>query len=265
VLRNYAVTFLVAACTGFAQTSGESPSFEVVSVKPASAPIATKDGYSAGYNAGMRAALASFGIRVVGKRVSVTDATLRDLIRLAYQVKDYQILGPPWLAGEKFEIAATLPDGATKEQAPAMLRTTLEQRFHLKLHREMRELPVYALVVDKKEAKLTPVAPAGNSAGHIDPGGENPSVRHVRLRGAVSSFADSLTPIAGKPVMDMTGIKGSYDFDLTYSPELNALGEDTGPSLANALRAQLGLRLETRKMKVEVLVIDSADRMPTEN
>jgi uncharacterized protein (TIGR03435 family) len=180
-------------------------------------------------------------------------------------VKDHQISGPSWLAGEKFDVVATMPDGATKEQAPAMLRTTLEQRFHLKLHQEEREMAVYALVADKNGPKLTPAAAPGGNSVHAGEAGQAPGIRHVRARGAVSNLADSLTKVAGKPVTDVTGLKGPYDFDLTYSPELSATGEDAGPSLANALVSQLGLRLEARKMKVEVLVIDSADKMPTEN
>jgi len=264
MVRSCFAAILAAACAGFGQTGGGTPSFEVVSVKPAPPPITTKiDDYSAGFNAGLRSALASFGIRVVGRRVSLTDATLRDLIRLAYEVKDHQISGPPWLAGQKFEIDATLPEGATKAQAPAMLRTALEERFHLKLHREMRDMPVYALVADKKGAKLKP-AENGRAFVHGGQADESATVRHIMTRGAVSAFADSLTKVAGRPVIDMTGLKGTFDFDLSYS-ELSATGAEVGPSLAHALQEQLGLRLEARKMKVEVLVIDSADKMPTEN
>lgn len=265
MLRNCVAALLAAVSVGFGQPGGGTPSFEVVSVKPSAPPIATANEYSAGYNAGMRAALASMGIRVSGRRVSVTDASLHDLIRVAYGVKDHQISGPSWLAGDKFDVIATMPDGATREQAPEMLRTTLEQRFHLKLHKEMREMAVYALVADRKGPKLTPAAAPGGNSIHVGEAEEAPGIRHVRARGAMSALADSLTKVAGKPVMDMSGLKGPYDFALTYSPELSATGEDAGPSLANALRNQLGLRLDARKMKVEVLVIDSADKMPTEN
>jgi uncharacterized protein (TIGR03435 family) len=262
VVRKFFAALLAAACAGLGQTGG-APSFEVVSVKPAAAPISTKDDYTAGYNAGMRAALASFGIRVVGRRVTVTDATLRDLIRLSYQVKDYQVVGPPWMAGEKFEVAATMPEGAGKEQAPLMMQTMLAERFHLKLHRELRELPVYALVADPKGTRLKP-APEGRSV-HVDAPDAAPGMRQLHARGALSVLADNLTKLLNKPVIDLTGIPGAYDFELTYQPDPNASEGDMGPSLTEALRQQLGLRLESRKSKLEVLVVDAVDRRPTEN
>src|ERR1022692_5306411 len=106
------------ACAAFGQTAGTPLSFEVASVKPASAPIATKDAYTEGYNAGMRAALAAQGLRIVGQRVTVTDNSVKDLIRLAYQVKEYQISATAWMAMEKYEIAATMPEGAKRRQRP---------------------------------------------------------------------------------------------------------------------------------------------------
>src|SRR5579883_3441379 len=136
-------------------------SFDVASVKSASAPITTKDDYTAGYNAGMRSALASFGMRFSGQRGTVTDNTLRDLVRMAYQVKDSQIIAPAWTADEKYEIAATMPEGATRAQAPEMLRTLLEQRFHLKAHRETREMAAFVLLQGPKGAKLTPPTRGG--------------------------------------------------------------------------------------------------------
>src|ERR1035438_6946337 len=161
---------VLAASAAFGQTAGTPLSFEVASVKPASAPIATKDAYTEGYNAGMRSALAAQGLRVVGQRVTVTDNTLKDLIRLAYQVKDHQISGPAWIATEKYEIAAVMPAGANRSQAAEMLRTLLGQRFHLELHRETRKMAVYALVGGKGGPKLIASPPNGRgyAAGSHD-------------------------------------------------------------------------------------------------
>src|SRR5581483_5324506 len=125
------------------QDANQRRSFEVASVKPAAAPIQTKDDYTAGYNAGMRAALSSFGMRITGQRINITDNSLRDLIRLAYRVKDYQINAPNWMATEKYEVVANMPAGANASQAPEMLQTLLETRFHLKLHRETKRTAVY--------------------------------------------------------------------------------------------------------------------------
>src|SRR5664279_1691629 len=92
-----AVVLVLASRSAAAQTSAKPLSFEVASVKPASAPIDTKDDYTAGYNAGMRGALAMQGMRISGQRVNVTDNSLKDLIRLAYQVKEYRISAPAWM------------------------------------------------------------------------------------------------------------------------------------------------------------------------
>lgn len=121
------------------QTPGKPVSFEVASVKPATAPIQTKDEYSAGYNAGLRSALASFGIRVTGQRVNITDNSLKDLIRLAYEVKDYQISAPSWMAAEKYEIVANMPAGTNRSQAPEMLRSLLESRLPAIAPREQED------------------------------------------------------------------------------------------------------------------------------
>ena len=237
------------------QTTEQPLSFEVASVKPASASIKTKDDYTEGYNAGLRAALAARGIRVSGQRVEVTDNSLRDLIRLSYEVKDYQISAPGWMAEGKYEIAATMPAGATRSQAPPMMRTLLEQRFHLKLHRETRKMPVYALVEAKGGARLLKSAyRAGNgmaSAGRI-----------VGMAQSLSQFADLMTKASGHTVVDATGIAGAFDFDLNFTPDAS---EEGGPGLESALREKFGLRLEKREIPVEVLVIDQADRVPVAN
>src|SRR5579872_590342 len=223
------------------QTTEQPLSFEVASVKPAPASIQTKDLYTEGYNAGMRAALAGRGIRVAGLRVDVTDNSLRDLIRLSYEVKDYQISAPGWMAEEKYEVAATMPVGANRGQAPEMMRTLLQQRFHLKLHRETRKMTVYALVEAKAGAKLVKSAyRAGNGMASTG--------RIVGMAQSLSQFADLMTKAGGHTVVDATGIAGIYDFDLTFAPDAS---EEAGPGLESALREKYGLRLEKREMPVE--------------
>ncbi len=251
----------LAACAAFGQTAGTPLSFEAASVKPASAPIATKDAYSEGYNAGMRAALSAQGLRVVGQRVTITDNTLKDLIRIAYQVKEHQIAGPSWIAAEKYEIAAIMPAGANRSQAPEMLRALLAQRFHLELHRETRKMPAYALVAARGGPKLIAVAgPEGRNAW----AGANTGRVHLKAA-SLATFADLLSKAADRPVIDATGLSGLYDIDLTYSPELNVAAAESSPALAQALQEQLGLKLEKRDIQVELLVVDRADKVPVEN
>jgi len=242
--------------------SGQAPgtplSFEVASVKPVGEPPAAKDEYTAGYIAGMREGLAEQGILVRGQNVTLTDQSLRDLIRLAYQAKDHQLSASAWMAEAKFDIAARMPVGAGRAQAPEMLRTLLEERFHLKVHREKRTMAVYALLPARGGPKLTPTV-YKNGARNGRPG---------RVRGfaiSLDGFADLLEKAENRPVADLTGIAGLYDFDLTYTTESAAESEEPGASLATALREKFGLRLERRKMPVEILVVDQADRAPTPN
>ena len=98
---------------------------------------------------------------------------LKNLIQSAYRVKSYQVSGPAWLDSERFEIIAKLPEGASQEQVPEMLQKLLQERFGLKLHRETKELPIYALVVGKNGPKLEEVAdaPGGPGPGGAGPGG----------------------------------------------------------------------------------------------
>jgi uncharacterized protein (TIGR03435 family) len=248
-----------ASAAAFGQAPGEPLQFEVASVKAAAPPARAKSDYEEGYNAGARAALAAQGIRVRGDRVTITDNSLRDLIRLAYEVRDHQIEAPAWMAVEKYEIAARMPAGADRSQVPGMLRRLLEQRFRLQTHREKREMTVYALEATRDGAKLT-AAPEGRRGSTSARAG-----RVIATSASLAAFAELLTKAEGRPVVDLTGIPGLFDMDLRYTPELGRTDAEGGPSLIAALREQLGLRLERRKLPVEVLVVERGDRVPTEN
>jgi uncharacterized protein (TIGR03435 family) len=250
-------------CSSFTTASGQTPKepaeFEVATVKPAAPPAPAKNAYQDGYNAGVRAALAAQGLRIRGDRVTVTDNSLRDLIRLAYEVRDHQIDAPAWMAVEKYEIAATIPAGADRRLVPGMLRRLLEQRFRLQTHRERREMTVYALEAGRDGLKLT-TTPAGRRGSTSARSG-----RVIATSATLATFAELLTKAEGRPVVDSTGVAGLFDIDLRYTPDLGDTAGDGGPSLTAALREQLGLRLERRRLPVEVLVVERGDRIPAEN
>ena len=252
-----AVPLIVATCPAPAQAPAKPLSFEVASVKPAPVPIQTKDDYSAGYNAGMRSAMAAQGMRITGQRVNITDNSLKDLVRLAYQVKEYQIAAAPWMSSEKYEIVANMPAGANRSRAPEMLQTLLATRFHLQLHREKKKMPVYAVVAAKDGPKLTAATVAGRGGGAVmSPNGRG----HLLARGAtMAAFADFLTTVSDRPVIDGTGLSGIFDFDMTFGDVNSEL-----PSLSVVLQ-EMGLKLEKRETEIEILVIDSADKLPVEN
>jgi len=144
--------FLVVSClvlpaaVALAQTT---PAFEVASIKPA-APLDMMK-LAAGIQNGE---MPKIGPRVDGARAEYTYMALRELIVLAYKVKAYQITGPDWIASQRFDIVAKLPDGASKDDAPKMLQALLEDRFKLAVHRESKEHPVLALVVGKGGPKM---------------------------------------------------------------------------------------------------------------
>jgi uncharacterized protein (TIGR03435 family) len=137
-------SILLAATAGWSQTTPAKPSFDVASIRP-SAPLDMQK-LAADAQAGK---MPRFGAHVEGSRAEYTYMTLKDLIANAYGVKAYQVTGPDWLASQRFDISAKMPDGSTADDAPRMLQALLVERFHLIGHHDTQEHPVLALVVAK--------------------------------------------------------------------------------------------------------------------
>jgi uncharacterized protein (TIGR03435 family) len=145
----FAVSLLLAAGAAFGQTAPSNPAFEVATVKP-SPPLdmaKLREQVQAGR-------MPRFGPHIDAAQAEYIYMTLKDLIANAYNVKAYQITGPAWLATERFDIVAKMPDGASKDDAPKMLQALLEERFKLAAHHDLQEQPVLALVVGKDGPKL---------------------------------------------------------------------------------------------------------------
>jgi uncharacterized protein (TIGR03435 family) len=213
---------------------------------------------------------------------------LKRVLMLAYEVKFWQISGPDWLNSLRFDISARVPEGTTKEQSLVMLRNLLTVRFHMTVHRETKELPIYTLAADKTGFKLRAsgansteddsIATVKQDEGKdgfpvLAPGGPGLVVETRGGRARISAFKTDLSKLAdflsnqlGRPVFDQTGVTGDFDFVLYYTPE-NGTPDDTNPypGIFNALREQLGLRLNATKGPVELLVIDRAEKVPSEN
>lgn len=184
--------------------------------------------------------------------------SLKLLIAIAYQTADNVVLAPEWMSSQRYTVTAK-PEGEAeldfKQYAP-MLRKLLEDRLHLKAHREMRQVSGYALIAPKGAAKLE-AAPLSDAVIYILSNG-------IRSPGAsMHTLAGLLSRPVGKPVVDETGIAGTYKIQLSFAP-LNAQDSDL-PSIYSAVQEQLGLRLEPKKVPQEYIVVDSADRVPTEN
>ena len=255
----------------------KKPSFEVISIKRSS---------------GARAAGAGIGgSSVRGNRVIMPNGTLRGLLQLAYQrpdgpplLTDQIVGGPNWIDSDRYEVQATAAgDERTTippDQLALMLQSMLEERFRLDAHLETRELPVYHLVIGKDGSKLKPSEdqtptlppgqrPTGDIRGSI--GGTISSTSRTMRATAVpmSRLVNALIQQLGRLVIDKTNLQGLFDFNLQFSttgPAGNAppAAEDPNPSLFTAVQEQLGLRLESTKGPVEVLVIESVEK-PTEN
>ena len=256
-----------------------SPTFEVASIRPA-AP-----------QTGRTRSLGGVGTK--GDRVTATNVTLRQLLQRAYNIRPQQVTGPSWLDSDRFDIMAKLPEGATNDQVPVMLQNLVIERFKLTLRREKKEMPVYALVVGKGGPKLEKAedgesAPGKRSGINFDNGSLPGWARITAYTATLSLFADSLTGMMDRPVIDETGIEGKYNFAFEVSAdELRYLkkpgpGPDSdgggaakgdvgpapestpGPSIFGALQT-LGLKLESRKLPLDFIVIDKGERVPTAN
>jgi uncharacterized protein (TIGR03435 family) len=250
--------------------SSAPPAFEVASVK-----VAEPQGNQ------VRA-----GQRTEPGRVSFAYASLRDLIARAYEVKAPQVDGPGWIDSERYDVNAKIPEGVPREQVPAMLRTLLEERFKLKLHRETKDMPVYELVQGKSELKLDKAAqPTAPTRMAME--GQGDGVMHASINSTtMATFSDMLGRWTDRPVIDKTGIADKYDIKLDLSMEelsrsrssnVTVIGgpaaaggsgpaPEGGPtgSLFTSVQ-KLGLKLEPKRAALDLLVVEKAEKVPVEN
>jgi len=321
-MKSAATASLVSAFA--AGLFAQGPAFEVASIK-VSPPLQS-------IGAQILSGKLHVGMRIEANRVDIDETPLSGLIQLAYKVKPYQISGPSWMSEQRFDVHATMPQGAVRDQVPQMLQTLLAERFKLTIRRDTKEHPVYALVVGKDGPKMTPaMTPAGepdagvtpnldaskNGFGIDTPDGNRITVSADNKGGAVASspgtgkirvsmgadgamkmetermtmpaLADQLSPMLDRPVFDMTGLKGRYQVTLELTMEelmqsaraqgvqipmmpgvgrsgagSGAVPDPSGSSVFQSVQ-KLGLRLEPRKVPVDLIVVDHLEKVPTEN
>ncbi len=197
---------------------------------------------------------------------------LKLLIQVAWGLKEYQVAGgPDWITTERYDVLAKAPAGMnpTQQEIKPMLQALLTDRFQLRFHRETRDLPAFALVVAKGGVKLKP---SGNDKAQTTLSDEHPfadkgngpliSVGHGFLMGQrldMQGLADALGQQSDRAVVNKTGMSGEFDLTLKWSPEAGEK-DAAGISLFTAIQEQLGLKLESTKSPVELLVIDSAQK-----
>jgi len=189
------------------------------------------------------------------------DVSVQTCIKWAYGVQDNQISGPGWINSDKFDITAKADDPATEEQMKLMMRTLLTDRFKLSFHHQDKELKAFVLTVAKGGAKVTLAA-----APDAKPFRQNTANSTIAKSMTIRDFADFISGPLQMPVVDETGLTGKYDFvlDFThYLPDAKNMGPDrpdTTSILMAAMEGELGIKMETRKTQVDVMVIDHVEK-----
>ncbi|HTS26793.1 MAG TPA: TIGR03435 family protein [Bryobacteraceae bacterium] len=243
----------------FGQSPG-SAAFEVASVK-ASKPV------------DVDTAKGREQIESAPGSLSMRNVSLSTCLQWAYDVKDYQVMGPSWMTAARYDILAKSGSPAPDSQMKIMLQSLLADRFQLTLHREKREVPVYALIQGKNPPKLHPW-------DENAPGGMKVVGSMVTIpKWSMAQTAELLSRQMDRPVIDMTGITGFFDLTVNLSNvsdgnpgremDRNQMMVSAkmmlGRSLPQFVQEQLGLKLEARKLPADVLIIDHAEKTPTEN
>ena len=241
-----------------------TPQFEVASIKP-SDPSAPPRG---------RLSIAVPVVTSPG-RLTVRNANLKELINGAYVLEDYQVSGgPSWITSARFDVEAKATAAANRDQLLLMLRALLADRFKLAVHRETKELPIYALVVAKNGPKFHALTATEASCWPLCAG---PRTNHMPFKD-LPALAAYLTRLGsspaqpGRPVIDKTGLRGDFSIDVDMSKVFAILGRDGEPTTNESMyqatvsfvEDELGLRLESQKAPVDILVIDHVER-PSEN
>ena len=280
MLRSLPLGFAVCASMLLAQAPDPTPRFEVASVKPV---VPGPGPMSVAWRGGPGSSDPT--------QFTATNMTLFAIVTHAYDVPGFRLSAPSWLSSERFNIVAKVPPGATSDQFRVMLQTLLVDRFNLVAHRETRQAPVYALVIDrgglkmKASAQSAPVdasqgTPAMGKDGFpiIPPGWKglwrNFNHDHFLIQArqqTTADLAELLSEQLDRPVTDATGLQATYDYTLEFAPtEPNAAppadDSESGDSVSifTALK-RLGLKLEPRKAPVEMVVMDSIAKTPSAN
>ena len=223
-----------------AQSPNENLRFEVASIKPR-------------VDVAQRA-----GIEETPSLVRIENLPLSAIIRMAYGVMEFQLVAPDWTTRTRFDIEARPPAPYTSAQRQTMLRNLLEERFKLAVHNEQRQVTGFDLLVAAGGHKL-PMATGRTGFFTARPGLIDGPNRDV------AALVSQLTSMVGAPVADRTGLTGRYDLRLEWTPDGGAAPAAPELSIFTAIREQMGLRLESSKVTIDVVVVDRVERVPTEN
>ena len=266
-----------AALVMIAASIAAAQQFEVASIKPSAPGRVNGGGISGGP-----------GTKDPGLFIC-DNARLLDMVLRAFDLPFYRFSGPSWLRDARFDLNARIPEGTTREQFRLMQQNLLIERFKLTFHHDQKQLDAYDLVAAKggpkiKAAEPPPPAdgpkPLASPARKLDKDGfpilppgrqwttdmEGPRWVQRFTDASMERFAGYLASIVSRPVRDATGLQGKYDFVLKW---INDRGrpstDDSGPNIFEALQTQLGLKLESKKEMIDILIVDHIDKIPTDN
>lgn len=293
MLRNgFAAAAIFLPAIAFAQTAPSGAQFEVASIRPVPAIDSS----------------VKIGMHMDGSQVRFEALSLRDCIRIAWQIKDFQVSGPDWIASDRFTITAKVPDGgASSEQIQEMLRNLLVARFKMTFHNEKKEFSVYGLEAAKGGIKMKETVPdpmtdnAPPKSVNVSGGGSAQGVYIDLGGGAFYSFADNkftghkltmqriadaLAIYMDKPVVNMTGLPETKNYDVTLEvtpddyrvmlirsgiragvnlpPEVVRMADGSIDSFYSALDTA-GLKMNAQKTPLDVMVLDKVEKNPAEN
>jgi len=230
--------------------SPQSPTFDAASIKPSK--VGTD---SSSWNSRL-------GYLVMKNQ------SLQRLIAIAYGFPDEQRVlgGPKWVASDRFDVEGRAVGPAKDPELLLMLQNLLADRFRLAVHRETKNGSGFSLALIKGGLKIHPDETEGKQVWNSRRG------KIVAERVSMAKMAESLTGLLGAPVVDVTDAKGRYSFTLEWTPDApHTAGPDgtsaaapSGPSLEDVLGSQLGLKLENRRLPIDIIMIDKAEK-PTEN
>jgi len=237
-----------------AATPAQQPAFEVASVRPS------------------REGNRREQIQVGPGTVTMRNVTLKGAVRWAYHVFNFQVSGPDWIGYERYDIVARSAGPAPEDQLRRMAQALLSDRFRLTLHRTSREMTAYILTVGKNGPKFKESTTEGEFS--VQPDQRRMMLTVQRIGSA--QFVEMLSGILNAPVLDQTGLTGKYDITIDGAKYMDQLSRhnEAGPApdpmgplalIMTAIQDELGLKIDSRKAPIDLLIVDHAEKVPTEN
>ncbi len=202
--------------------------------------------------------------------LSLRNATLSAAVQYAYNVKEYQVTGPAWLTSERYDIVGKAASAAAQPEMRVMLQNLLAERFKLAFHRDTKEMPVFVLVPAPGGIKMQ--ESQGDGEPSFSGRGPTATAKNQTMSALVDMMIGPIMMMLGRPIIDQTGLTKRYDISIDMSammgPGMMGPGmqlDELVTALPKLVQDQLGLKLEPKKVPVELLIIDHAEKIPTEN